>query len=242
MKDDNKRKQELKQLMEKEHNREFSWEETSDMYDSLVRLAEIALVAAEEEKRKHDLLQEFPKGFHYNGERGKCEICDEEALGENSWFDKHGLKCMICQNAINHKIIPTTIIKDKGTWYTDHDLASFFNIGKKDLAQYIKNGFLKPRLIKTEKNKIHLRLFLLKDNKGILPPKKVVKGKIIKVDRNGEEYYTLGKWYEIEDIDMLKKLAKYRIVECFTETFSKPIIDGGHFYWKSINPIFTPKD
>jgi hypothetical protein len=242
MEDSRKRKQKFKQQLEKEHNKEFSWDEASDMFDSLATFAEIALAAAEEEKRKQDFLLKYPKGFHYDGERGKCEICDEEALGENSWYDKHGLKCITCQNAINQKVIATAIIKDKDSWYTDHDLTSFFNIGKKELTQYIKSGFLKPRVIKTEKNKVHLRLFLLKDNKGILPPKKLLKGKIIKVDRNGEEYYTLGKWYEIGGANLAKQLIKYQIIECFPETFSKPIIDGGRFLWKSTNPIFMPKD
>ena len=231
--------QKIKDILEKEHGREFTLEEATDAFRFIETLARISLKAGEEEFKKQKLLKENPKGFHYDGERGKCEICSETALGENSWYDKYGLKCMTCQNSVNQKTIPGAIAKDNKSWYSSHDLQSLFNIGRKELKEYIKTGFLKERLIRTAENKIHLQLFLLRDNKDVLPPKKLVSGKIIKVDRDGEEFFTHARWYECLDVKSYERLKKYKIVECFPETFSKPIIDHGRFYWKGMNPIFT---
>ena len=47
-------------------------------------------------------------------------------------------------------------------------------------------------------------------------------------------------WYEYIDVDLAKKLSKYRIVECLKETFQMPV-ETGRFYHKEINPLFTHK-
>lgn len=54
---------------------------------------------------------------------------------------------MVCQNAINTKIIPVSVTKKRESWYSAHELNSFFNIESADLRRYIKKSFLKQRTI-----------------------------------------------------------------------------------------------
>jgi hypothetical protein len=231
--------QKIKEILEKQHSREFTWEEATKAYRDMETFARIALAFAEKELKMQELLKQSPKGFYYQKEHGKCALCGDAAFGENSWYDKYGLKCTICQNAIDQKVIPGNLAKNRESWYTQYDLQSFFNISKKELIKYIKSGFLNDRVIHTASNKVHLQLFLLQDNKSTLPPKKLLKGKIITVERNGEQFFTDARWYEFVEVKNFERLKKYRIIECFSETFAKPIIETGRFYWKSHNPIFT---
>lgn len=238
--DSNKRVQEIKEMLEKSHGREFTWEEATKAFWDIKNIARLMLDMATREIEREKLLKESPKGFHLK-DGGQCSICETHVSEENSWFDKYGIKCMICQKAIDTKIIPGSIAKDKESWYSSHELGSYFNIRGADLNKYLKQSLLKSRIIPGKGKNGHLQLFLMKDNKDVLPPKKLLKSRIIKIMHKGEEYHTLENWYEFMDEKILKKLAKYRIIECLKETFAKPIPDGGRLLAKSINPIFDIK-
>jgi hypothetical protein len=232
--------QETKNLLEKEHGREFTWEEARKAVWDLQTLARIAIEMATEEFRRQKLLKESPKGFHFDRTGYSCQICGDSASEENSWYDKYGLKCMTCQKAINQKIIPGSIAKNKESWYSKYELESYFNIKGAFLTKCVKSGFLKDRIIPGIEKKVHLQLFLMKDNKDVLPPKKLLHSKTVKVERNGKEYFTSEHWYEWIDEALAKKLAKYRIIECLKETFAMPM-KSGHFLYKELNPLFTHK-
>jgi hypothetical protein len=117
----------------------------------------------------------------------------------------------------------------------------YFNIKGKDLNKYIKQGILKDRIIPGTETKPRLQLFLISDNKDVLPPKKLLRSRTVKIIKDGEEYYTRERWYEYLDEKLAKKLSKYRIVECLKETLTQPI-EIGRFYYKDINPLFRPSD
>src|SRR5258705_8100803 len=85
--------QEIKNILEKEHGREFTWEEATKAAWDLANLAQIALELATEEYRRQKILEQFPKGFHLDVTGYSCLICGDSASEENSWFDKYGLKC-----------------------------------------------------------------------------------------------------------------------------------------------------
>lgn len=212
----------LKGILEEQHNREFTMQEAKQAFWDLQNLARIQAEYMTEEFKRLKKLKEFPEGFQLE-DTGVCSVCNKTAKGEDSWYDKNGVKCRNCQNAINTKIIPISIVKNPESWYSSMELNKFFNIQSTDLKKYIKQDFLKQRLIKNESDKIHLQLFLIEDNKNVLPPKKLLKSRSAKVDHKGEEYYTTEQWYEFVDEKVLMKLRKYRIVECFKDTFSKPI-------------------
>lgn len=53
-----------------------------------------------EETRRSEKLKEFPKGYPFDKKGYSCVICGYPASGDNSWYDRHGLKCMCCQKAV----------------------------------------------------------------------------------------------------------------------------------------------
>lgn len=166
------------------------------------------------------MFEESPKGFHLD-RTGTCLICGESTSNEKSWFDKYGLKCMICQKAINEKIIPAAIVKSKENWYSKYDLELYFNI----------KGALLTK-------KVHSQLFLIKDNKDVLPPKKLLKSRITKIIKDGEEYFTQEHWYEFFDHKLLNRLKKYKIMHYWGESFAHPV-QGGRLLFKEIYPLFS---
>lgn len=229
-----------KNIIEKIHGREFTWEEATEAYNGFETIVAILCEAAIEEHSREQLLAKFPKGFHIDG-NGSCMLCNKSVSNENSWYDKYGLKCMICQKAINTKVIPGSTATDKESWYSLHELGSYFNIKGADLKKYIKQSILKSRIIQDEKKNVHLQIFLIKDNKGVLPPKNLLESRTIKVMHNGEEYFTQEPWYEYIDLNLFERLRKkYRIFNCLQETFAKPI-DRGRFLYKNMNPLFLPR-
>ncbi|MVT09517.1 hypothetical protein [Chitinophaga tropicalis] len=230
--------QEIKSILEQEHGREFTWEEAEKAFRAIQVLAEIALDAASEEIRRENLFEQSPKGFHLD-KTGSCVICGNVTSGEDSWYDKHGLKCMACQAAVDKKIIPVSVIKNRENWYSKYDLEDYFNLKGAMLKKYIKQGLLKERIIPGAGKKIHLQLFLIIDNKETLPPKKLLKSRTVKVQHKGEEYYATENWYEFASPATLKKLSKYKIIHCLPETLAQPI-ETGRFLYKEINPLLGP--
>lgn len=228
--------QEMKSILEKEHGREFTSDEVNSALTTLKFFAKITVDNFQEELRREHLLKESPKGFHLDI-KGTCSICDNVTSKESSWYDKFGLKCMTCQDAINKKVIPASIGNNKESWYSKYELQSYFNINSKELRRYMKESFLKERVILDATKKVHLQLFLMKDNKDVLPPKKLLKSRIGKAVHKGEEYFAQEQWYEFVDEKLFKQLRKYKIVNCFKDTFAKPITGGG-FLFKEINPLF----
>jgi hypothetical protein len=224
-----------------ENDREFKLDESSQATRDIENLARIlGEIAVEEIIRKNKLI-ENPNGFLFDRSGYCCSICDRSAPEGNSWYDKYGLKCMLCQKAMNDKIIPGSVATNKESWYSKTELEMFFNIKGAVLSKYIKQSLLQNRDVLNEKGKVHFQIFLIKDNKDVLPPKKYLKSRIVKEMRRGEEWFTSEFWYEYIDLDLLKKLVvKYRIFGFLPETFSKPI-SNGRFYWKKRGSILTPK-
>jgi len=233
-----KRIHELKTSLEELHGREFSWEEATKASHDLSSLTQLFLDIAEEDLRRERKLLESPKGFHLEKEGYTCFICGRPASNENSWYDKYGLKCMTCQKAVNQKIIPGSVAKNKKCWYSKEELEMYFNLKGKLLNKCIKLGFLKARTIPDAGKTPHLHLFLLKDNKDVLPPKDLLKSRIVKMMIDGEEYYTSEYWYEYVDEKLAKQISKYMISALFPKTLSQPV-KSGRFYFKSVNPLFS---
>lgn len=232
-----KKVRQLKAILEKDHGREFTWDEAHQAMRDIMTIVELSLKTAQKEFDLQKKLKKSPKGFHLD-ERVTCLICGSICEGGNTWFDKYGLKCAICQQAINSKIIPGSIALKKDSWYSKFELEMYFNIGKADLNRFIKTRVLQPRIILGKSKKPHFYLFLLKDNKEVLPPKSLLRSRTVKTLHNGEEYYTQECWYEFADERLIRRLSKYEIIHYLKETLSKPI-QTGRFLFKSVNPLFS---
>ena len=208
---DDKAIQEFKDIYEKEHKKEISWDEASEMARNMLGFAKIIYDLAEKEFRYKQRLEKEQKGFHLEGQGYTCVICHNPMSDQETWYDKFGLKCVVCQKAIDRKIIPGSITKNTESWYSTYDLESKFNIDRHVLKRFVKEGILKPRVVLNESGKPRVQIFLIKDNKDTLPPKKLTDSKMVKETREEKDWYHSEPWYRF--VDPFEALKGYKIIE-----------------------------
>lgn len=188
---------ELKALIEKEKGTEITWEEATDSAYRLVGLAEIAYDQWIEDTRRQKKLKESPKGFVLEGVGYTCFICGNSTREGENWYDKWGIKCSVCQKSVDRKEIPPSLAKRKESWYSTYDLESRFNINRHVLKRFMKAGILRARIVTNEHGKPHVHLFLIKDNRDVLPPKKLTESQMVKETKDGQDWYHLEPWYKL---------------------------------------------
>jgi len=202
---------ELKQIMEKDRGREVTDAELFEADNWFRGYASLMLDLGIKEAQRQERLKKNPEGFHLEGEGYTCFICGGSASKEQSWFDKYGIKCMTCQDAINKKIIPATAASNKDSWYSPLDFEHSFFINRFGLRRFIKEGLLKPRIVPAASGHAHYRLFFIKDHKDILPPKELTKWPMVKFQKDGQEYYHSEPWiYHSNPLEVLKD---YKILD-----------------------------
>jgi hypothetical protein len=234
--------QQLKDSLEKDYGREFTSEEVERAYSNLNIFAQLLYKSFQKDHQLKVQLRAKPQGFPVV-KGGNCLLCGTVTSLENSWYDKNGLMCLPCHEAIKSELIPVSAISDKDSWYSKHELETFFNLKGADLRKCIRDEFLINTCVLKKNKKVHLELFLISDNDEVLPPKDLIKNRVKKISRNGKEYFISERWFEYADENMMHDLCKFRIVEILTYTFSKPI-EGGDFLIEvgTINPLFKFKD
>lgn len=204
--------QELKAIMEKKGGREYSLAEVEEAGRQLVGLAEIFVDSWQEEQRRLRKLKENPKGFVLDGVGYTCFICHQSTREGENWYDKWGIKCTICQDSINRKEIPPSLAKNRESWYSKYDLERAFKLKGKVLNSWIREGILRTRVVTNQGKGVHCTLFLIKDNKGFLPPKKLVESRGVKeVKEDGNEWYSSRPWYHF--VDPWEHLKDYKIMD-----------------------------
>jgi hypothetical protein len=110
---------------------------------------------------------------------------------QGAWFDKFGFKCRFCQRAVNEGVIPSSICRNKGKWFSLEDLKDKFGINQNTARSLVRKGDLKARVILNDTGKPHFTVFLREDNYQFL-----------KIDKNvppseSEEYdQQVAKWAE----------------------------------------------
>lgn len=206
-----KRLKELKELLEKEHGREFSDVEVQEAGNTLCGLAEILYDHWQEEARREKKLKESPNGFVLEGVGYSCFICGSSTPEGGNWYDKYGIKCTVCQRAVRRKEIPASLAKNKESWYSKYDLERSFNLNRHDIKRWVKQGLLKARTVSREDGGVHVQLFLIKDHKGFLPPKKLVKFQMVKETKDGKDFYHSEPWYRF--VDPHEHLKDYKIMD-----------------------------
>lgn len=203
---------ELKASLEREHGREFSDGELEKVERFLRTMAEIQVSVFLEDQRRQAKLKESPGGFHLDVPGYSCSICGVGASGENSWFDEYGLKCGYCQGGINRQEIPAWLGQRKEDWYSATELEMYFSLKGAMLRQWIKKGLLVARTITAERKGRGLQVFLIEENKKMLPPKELVKGGTVKEVVDGREEYVFAPWHWF--VDPKEHLKGYGIGEC----------------------------
>ncbi len=96
-------------------------------------------------------------------------------------------------------------------WYSKYDLDDRFNINIHTMNRFIKGGILKPRIIPSPAGRVHKHIFLIKDNKDTLPPKKLTELRSVKITEDGKECIRSYPWYKFEDPNIA--LKDYKIMD-----------------------------
>jgi len=186
----NKKEKALKRLkaqLEKEQGREITDAEMDQVEHFLRMLARMQVDWFLEDQRRQLKLKEFPGGFHFEESGYSCSICGRLASGKNSWFDRHGLKCGACQRGFNSKEIRAWLGKRKDAWCSAVELEIFFSLKESILRQWIQKGLLAARTVSGGRKGFHLLVFLIRENKALLPPKRLLKGGMVKEMVDGRE-------------------------------------------------------
>lgn len=217
---------ELKVLLEKEQGREITDQELFESEHWLRGFAELMLDLGIKENKRQEKLKQNPKGFHLEGEGYSCSICGSSISKEETWYDKHGIKCLTCQSAIDKKIIPASAASDKESWYTTHDFEHHFFINRYGVRKLVKEGLLKPQIVPSSNGGAHYQLFFIADHKDILPPKKLTEWPTVKFQKDGEDWYQSEPW--IMHADAKEVLKEYRILELLGTLEEKHINKSFH--------------
>ncbi len=175
-------------------------------------MGRIAKEWEEKEKIRDEKLKANPKGFHLEGYGYRCFICGDSIYKEgDNWYDEYGIKCLVCQKAIDDGEISAHLAKDKDSWYSEFDLESDFNLKTPTLRKWVREGIIKARTVSYYGKGIHAQLFLIEDNKDFLPPKDILKSQMVKTrGKDGKDYYHSEKWYRF--VDPFEHLKGYKIM------------------------------
>lgn len=191
-------------------SKEFNWDHAMEMAENMLNIAQVLAPMEQEEQRRQRKLKEFPKGFHLEGRGYSCFICGSSCSQEETWYDKYGIKCMVCQGAVDRGEIPTSAA-DKETWYSRYDMESEFNANRHVVKRWVKEGILKARSVKRNGYE-HEQLLLIEDNKETLPPKELVESHSVNETRNDGSVWThMEPWYRF--VDPFKHLKGYKIMD-----------------------------
>jgi len=202
--------EEFKEIYKKEFGKDLSDQEAYEAAHNLAGFAELLFDLWVKDQARKKQLEKSPKGFHLEGVGYTCFVCGDSVSNEQTWYDKYGIKCMICQRAIDRKEIPPSVAKNKDSWYSRYDMESNFNLKTPTLRKWIKEGIIKARTVTNDGQGTHVQIFLIKDNKDFLPPKKLVESRSVKETIDGKDWYRIEPWYRF--VDPHEHLKGYKIM------------------------------
>ncbi len=178
---------------------------------SLEQLGKLMEEFKETDNKRAEKLKENPKGFHLDGAGYTCFICGNSTPEGDNWYNEYGIKCLVCQKAIDGGEIPASLAKDKDSWYSKWELGDRFNLESPTLRKWIKEGIIKARTVSNFGKGVHVELFLLEDNKKFLPPKKLVESQTVAEKKDGKTWHRMEPWYRF--VDPFKYLKGYGIMK-----------------------------
>ncbi len=140
-------------------------------YSNLVRLSiTLAQFHGKELLRKRKL-NEFSERYFLESEDDnsfKCSICDQWHRGRDTWYDKYGMRCDVCQMNIKNGVISAKLCKYKKRWFSSDDIRYRYGIVASTMRKLIRLGELKGIELKDRDGKPYLTVFLKKDNEWFL--------------------------------------------------------------------------
>lgn len=135
-------------------------EEYRKAAQDLYVLAELLYKIYREDRGRQDRLKANPKGFAFASEGRMCKLCGDGVRGD-MWFDKWGMKCLDCQEALNKKIVPGYVFNDdkNARHITESTLSWRAGIRSQTISKLVRQGKLKARILPRG-----TYVFLLKEN------------------------------------------------------------------------------
>ena len=133
--------------------------EYRDSARNLVGFVDVLMEMSKDDLLRQKWLEKEPKGFEMEGEGRTCHLCGRSNYDLKLWYDKWGMKCMDCQDALNKKIIPGYVFKDykNEKHITASTLSWKMDIRQQTIRKLVRQGKLKVREIPRNRTMVFLR-------------------------------------------------------------------------------------
>ncbi|HUV81268.1 MAG TPA: hypothetical protein VMW21_01980 [Patescibacteria group bacterium] len=161
---------EFKKIYKKEYKKELNDAEASEAANNLVGLFKILYDCEIRDLQRKHRLKKKPEGFHLADGIYNCSICHRQVKGDESWYDKWGIKCLLCQKAVKEGFVPPFVCKDRDSWYAMWELESNFGIKHPTARKLVRQGKLKARIVTYENGHPYEYVFLKKENPDLIDP------------------------------------------------------------------------
>ena len=115
--------------------------------NNLLGYFEVLMEMDKEEQARQRRLKDEPSGFALEGQDRSCPLCRRYYEGESLWYDKWGIKCLDCQEALRKKIVPGYVFKDHKNekHIIDRLLADIADLHVQTVRKLIRRGDIKAR-------------------------------------------------------------------------------------------------
>ncbi len=161
---------EFKEIYKDEYKKELSDAEASEAANNLVGFFKVLYDCHIKELQRKRRLKKEHEGYHLTDGEYNCCICHRQISGEETWYDKWGIKCLYCQKAVKEELIPSFVCHDRDSWYAMWELESKFGIKHQTARKMIRLGELKARIILGDNEKPYEYIFLKKENPNFIDP------------------------------------------------------------------------
>ncbi|MDD5688666.1 MAG: hypothetical protein PHQ76_00090 [Caldisericia bacterium] len=160
---------EFKEIYKKNYEKELTDAEASEAANNLVGLFKLLYDCSIKELQRKQRLKKEPEGFHLDGEYTCC-ICHRQVAGNENWYDKWGIKCLLCQKTVKEGLVPPFVCKDRDSWYAMFELQSKFGIKHQTAKKMVRLGELKAKIVPYENGNPYEYVFLKKENPNLIDP------------------------------------------------------------------------
>ncbi len=165
MRTQNEQIESFKKLWKKEYDVDLTDAQAFEYSNNLLGFFKTLLQIDSRMRQWNERLKNEPKGFAipYEGTYNCC-VCQQYATSENGWYDQYGIKCLVCQKAVEDGTIPGTVCSDKESWWSVHDLKRMFSWYHTTTYKKARAGELKARIIKSPEGANYYYVFLKAEN------------------------------------------------------------------------------
>jgi hypothetical protein len=118
----------------------------------------------------------------------------------NGWYDKYGMKCLLCQKALDAATIPSFVFLNDDSYFKMWQMNSYFELKYQTVKKMIREGKLVAREIMNNEDKVHEYVFLKKENPHFIRKYNAVRKSY---DRNREKVHR--GWAKKKKLELIKE-------------------------------------